>query len=93
MFYETIVGLGTIFFIMFFWVLLMKPLNDIAVVFKNITPTTRFNVTLNRTAINSNYDLGVNVFYFFLFFLVIVIIIWIMKVSVQQQKRSDLYGG
>lgn len=93
MIYETIVGIGTILFLIVVWVLLMKPVTDVIVTFNNITHSSRFNVSVNQTEISEDYSLGEDVAYFSLFFIVIVIIAWIIKVSVYQQRRRQLFGG
>lgn len=93
MIYEAVIGIGTIIFLIFVWVLLMRPTTMLVTAFENQTPSSRFNVSVNQTQISSHYELGLNVLYFSLFFITFIIIIWIIKVSVYQQRRNQMYGG
>lgn len=93
MIYEFVIGVGTVFFLVLLWSLLMKPLDMLIDVASNQTKTAFFNETVNKTAITSNYTLAFDVGYFSLFFIVFFIFIWIVKVSVKQSKEQDFYGG
>lgn len=93
MIYETVIGIGTVLFLIIVWVLLMKPVTTLVTVFKNVTPNSRWNESVNQTELGEDYDLGEDVLYFSLFFIIIIIFVWIVKISVYQQKQSALYGG
>ena len=86
--FETILGFGTIFFIVMIFFLLAWPLDTAVDTFKNVTPSTVFNYTVNQTTINNNYDLAYNFYYFSLFFIVIIIVLWIIKKAQQKSKRG-----
>lgn len=92
MIYEFAIGTGTAFFLMFLWILLMKPTGDIIISFKNQTPSSFMNTTVNQTIIHSEYDIAGNVTYFSMFFIVLIIFIWIVKKAVEYQRLVP-YGG
>ena len=91
MMYETIIGVGTILFLIIFWTLLMQPTTMLIDEFKNMTPSTSWNQTLNQTAINGQYDIVYNAMYFSLFFIAFIIFVWIVKKAIEYQRRG-VYG-
>lgn len=93
MIYEFIIGVGTIFFLILLWSLLMKPIEMMFDIAENQTREVFFNETTNRTVLISYYTLGFDVFYFCLFFIVFFIFVWIVKVSVKQSRDMEYYGG
>jgi len=89
--YETIIGVGTILFLVMFWTILMQPTTMVVDSFKNMTPATSWNQTVNQTAIFKQYDLVHNSMYFSLFFISFIIFLWIVKKAIEYQKRG-VYG-
>jgi len=88
MMYETIIGVGTILFLVIFWSILMQPTTIMVDTFKNMTPSTSWNQTINQTAVFKQYDLVQNSMYFSLFFITFVIFVWIIKKAIEYQRRN-----
>ena len=86
--YETIIGVGTILFLVIFWSILMQPTTIMVDTFKNMTPSTSWNQTINQTAVFKQYDLVQNSMYFSLFFITFVIFVWIIKKAIEYQRRN-----
>ena len=91
--YELVISVGTIFFAILLWTILVYPLDKFVIAMKNSTPSIIFNETINKTALSAEYDFGYNIFYYSLFIIVFVVFIYVVKKAVEYQKKEVIYGG
>jgi hypothetical protein len=88
MLYEFLLVLATIVILSLLWVILAYPLSVVTATFKAVTPDTVANVSVNKTDINSMYDVPYLAFYYSLLVISIVLFIYVVKVAVEHQAAT-----
>jgi hypothetical protein len=94
MIYELTIAIGTILFLSIIWAIFTHTVDVARTTFKNMTPSS-FNIsgtntTVDKTALNKEFDLGFNVIYFSFFFIALILLVWVVKKANEYQAR---YGG